>query len=311
MPDPKQDPAAWKEWAHKRVYALEQELLASSKDLERALDGRRSLALYGRQLKTVFLKGGHSMFQVTLSTFVQAAIEAAELNLIPGSALGECYILPIKKKGRMMAELRFGYRGYMKLGRRDGKIDDIDADVVFANDRFIVRRGTDPGIEHIPWYSREDRTFNEPGQLKALAYATARYADTGYRAFAIATPDRIALAKAKSGNPWKPDEPSSIWLENEVPMMKKTAIRELFKYLPLPDDVRRVIQRAEAREEGHEEPADGVIDTTATERREGEGGTSLDDLLDMHDGEEVFDDELEGDGEGQPEEGSEAPTEAG
>ena len=80
---------------------------------------------------------------------------------------------------------------------------------------------------------------------------------------------------------------------------------------PLPDDVRRVIQRAEAREEGHEEPADGVIDTTATERREGEGGTSLDDLLDMHDGEEVFDDELEGDGEGQPEEGSEAPTEAG
>jgi phage RecT family recombinase len=109
---------------------------------------------------THYLSGGSNMSKVDPLTFVKACVEAAQLGLKPDPVLGECYIIPrqisIKKpdktwEKKWVAQFQMGYRGVAKLVRRSDRVRDISPHVVYANDHFDVRLGTDGQIEHPPW----------------------------------------------------------------------------------------------------------------------------------------------------------------
>jgi phage RecT family recombinase len=120
--------------------------------------------------------------ECTTSSLVQCVLDAAELGLEPGSALGHCYLVPYKRhdkktnKNWMEAQLQVGYKGFIELSLRSGRTVDVDADVIHEHDTWSAERGTDSKLKHIP-------NFGKPGAMVA-AYAVATLAN-GVKKYAI------------------------------------------------------------------------------------------------------------------------------
>lgn len=169
-------------------------------------------------------------------TFVGSCVMLAQLGLELGP-LGHAYLLPFRnnKTGTVDCTLIIGYKGMIDLARRSGQIVSLTAHGVFENDKFEYAYGLNEVLEHKP-------SLNERGNLIAV-YAVARLRDGGFQFEVLSIPDvQKVQTKSKAGNfgPWK---------DNFEEMAKKTAIRKLFKYLPVSVDLQRAFtleDRAEA-----------------------------------------------------------------
>jgi recombination protein RecT len=184
--------------------------------------------------------------RATAQSLLQAIVQAAELGLEPGSALGHCYLVPYEKRtGTIEVQLQIGYRGYIELALRGGRVVSIDADIIHEKDTYSVKRGTDAAIKHIPFLAAD------PGKMVA-AYAVATLSN-GARVFTVMRADEIdrIRARSKSGQ----DGP---WVTDFEEMAKKTPIRRLAKYLPLSTELARAL---EVEEEG--ETVEGEASTLA------------------------------------------------
>src|SRR5690349_18973964 len=73
---------------------------------------------------------------------LRSVMTAAELGLDCGGALGGAYLVPYGND----CQLIIGYRGMIDLARRSGEIVSIEARVVWKNDKFDVKFGTDTTI---------------------------------------------------------------------------------------------------------------------------------------------------------------------
>lgn len=111
---------------------------------------------------------------------------------------------------------------------------DLLAEVVYANDHFKVRKGSNPGIDHEP-----AQLGTEPGDIIGF-YAVATSHKTGQKYFEVmskAQVDKVAQSsksKDKSGNlvgPWRD------WYDEQG---RKTVAKRLFKSLPLYDDAESI-----------------------------------------------------------------------
>ena len=139
-------------------------------------------------------------------------LTCAELGLEPNGALDLAYLIP--RKGQCSVQL--GYKGLALLAHRANPGATISASVVYADDHFVIRAGTDdPGIEHRP---------NLEGRRKdadvIASYATIRLADGG---LAFEYCDRAEIdrrRKAGGGN-------SPAWRNHFAAMARKTALRKL------------------------------------------------------------------------------------
>lgn len=250
--------------ADQRVQMVRGMLDTNSSEIERALASRVPLDLFLRVCVTTYRSAGERMLDADPRTFIAAVVEAAQLGLLPEGHLGEAYLIPVwdknfivgpNKRGAQVVQMRIGYPGLMKIARRCGDVKDIQAECVFANDEFNVTLGTERRIHHVPWYviGRQD-----PGAIIA-AYATGEIVGSQYLAFQVVPKRDLDRIATKSGNP-KNDEPSNFWRDWPEPMSKKTAVRQLCKWLPIPDDARAAMNRDAAREAAGE-----IIETTARE----------------------------------------------
>lgn len=156
-------------------------------------------------------------------------------GLYPDSALGEMYLIARNNSKKrpdgtwekvMEVTAQRGYQGDIALARRSGEIADIYAEVVYEKDHYKVRKGLDRGIEHEPYDGDDD-----PGPLKA-AYAVAKMR-SGEVAFVTLSRRDVMRHKARSEGA---DRDSSPWVRDEAAMWRKSAIRELFKWLPRATD---------------------------------------------------------------------------
>ena len=84
------------------------------------------------------------------ASFMASVLQAAQLGLEPGSALGQAYLVPYKTKGNYECQLIVGYRGMISLAHRSGEILSINAYCVHAKDEFTYQLGLHPDIQHIP-----------------------------------------------------------------------------------------------------------------------------------------------------------------
>lgn len=159
-------------------------------------------------------------------TFVGSCVALAQLGLELGP-LGHAYLLPFRnnKTNSVDCTLIIGYKGMIDLARRSGQIVSLTAHAVFENDKFEYAYGLNEKLEHMP-------SLDERGKLIAV-YAVARLHGGGYQFEVMSVKDvekTKEKSKAKSFGPWVTDFEE---------MAKKTAIRKLFKYLPVSIDLQR------------------------------------------------------------------------
>lgn len=157
------------------------------------------------------------LLQCTKSSILESVVQAATIGLEVGSALGEGYLVPYKDQCQFIP----GYRGFISLARRSGEIVSISANVVHEKDEFVFELGIHPNVTH-----RLNLIDEDPGKVIAV-YAGASLKDGGDQLVVMSHREIEAIRKRSraSGNgPWVTD-----WEE----MAKKTAIRRLFKMLPV------------------------------------------------------------------------------
>lgn len=205
-----------------------------------------------------------------IKSFMGAVMQASQLGLEPGSALGQCYLLPYKnnKAGRIDAQLIIGYKGMIDLARRSGQILSINAYVVKDGDDFFYQLGLKPDIHHIP-----APTADRLDKPTTYVYAVANLKGGGTQ-FEVLSRAEVERIRNESANyKFAKYKESTIWGKYFDDMAKKTAIRRLFKYLPVSIEALRIADEDAKREAGIEiDPLDNPenidIDTFKVEDAE-------------------------------------------
>jgi recombination protein RecT len=175
-------------------------------------------------------------------TFLTSYASAAQLGLQPNTALGHCYLLPFMNKGKKEVQLMLGYKGMIDIARRSDQIDSINSFVVYNDDEFNITLGLEPSINHVPNLDA-DRSDNN---IK-LVYAIAKLKGGGSQ-FEYLTLNDIAKARkssqsANAKEQWQREK--SPWNSHFAEMCRKSAIRKLFKYLPVSLEMANLMARDE------------------------------------------------------------------
>lgn len=183
----------------------------------------------------------------TVSSIYQSLLQAAQLGLEIGVA-GQAYLVPYfnSKAGKHECQLIPGYKGLLALARRSGEVTSIETHVVYANDRFNLRLGLDTMIEHEPY-------LDGPRGAARLVYGVAKFKDGGHHFewMSIEEINRIrARSKASAHGPWVTDYDQ---------MVRKTLIRRMVNYLPMSNDLVRVIDISDAADAGKIVGDDGSV----------------------------------------------------
>lgn len=182
-------------------------------------------------------------------SFLGAVIQAAQLGLEPGSALGHCWLIPYGKE----VNFQIGYRGMLELAMRSEKVSHISARAVFDGDEFEWEFGLSESLKHKP--------CPNPGEL-TYVYCVL-HLKNGCKMFDVMSREEVEKVRqsSKSGNngPWK---------THFVEMAKKSVIRRLFKYMPVSVELAKGISLDERDEAGLSQDNQTVIETTGAEVKE-------------------------------------------
>jgi recombination protein RecT len=208
--------------AEKKPPTISDFLRSKKAVIEQALEGT---ALTPERLLSVTMtemRKNPQLQECTQASLFGALVQAAQLGLEPGAALGHCYLLPYKnrKLGVVECQFQLGYRGMIDLSRRSGKIVKLSAHCVFEKDTFSVSYGLDEALEHTPFLE------GPPGEVLG-AYAVAHLAGGGIQWVYL---PRHKLDAIKGGSPSGNRGP---WVSHFEEMCQKTAARALFKWLPV------------------------------------------------------------------------------
>ena len=151
----------------------------------------------------------------TPESILMSAYNAATLGL-PVNNLGLAYLVPYGNE----AKFQIGYQGQLHLMYETGFVGSVDAEVVYEKDYFEFTLGSKPTIEHKP-------CKGERGKITHV-YAIAHLINGLSKQVILTKEDVEHIRKSsKSGT-----NPSSPWVTHYPAMCKKTAIRQLWKFLP-------------------------------------------------------------------------------
>jgi recombination protein RecT len=148
-----------------------------------------------------------------------AFVRLAQDGLLPDGR--EAAIVMFGNKAQAMPMIA----GILKKIRQSGEVAKVSAQVVYANDKFVVKYGFDEDVEHIP------PALNEPRGDPIGAYATAVLKDGSQLLEVMSLEDIQAVRKvsrAANNGPWVS------WFGE---MARKTVMRRLSKRLPMSTDL--------------------------------------------------------------------------
>lgn len=189
------------------------------------------------------------------TSFLGSVMQAAQLGLEPGSALGQAYLVPYGNQ----CQLIIGYKGMIDLARRSGQVLSLNAYAVREGDDFNFQLGLKPDIHHVP--SLEADRIKKP---ITYVYAVATLKGGGYQ-FEVMSRAEIEAVKAKAKS-------KNIWNSYPEEMAKKTVIRRLFKYLPVSIEALEITNADAKREAGEKVEPDNVINIEAVSVEDFEDG---------------------------------------
>jgi len=176
------------------------------------------------------------LLQCSMESFAFALSSAGQLGLECDGMLGRAYLVPFKnnKLGIYEAQFMIGYRGMLDLMRRSGDVHSFNCYLVYEADKFEVIYGTNPSIMHVPTLD------GERGSWK-FVYSVAQLKGEGISTHVMNRAQINAIRdKSQSYKTYLKDMKDAqkskwatcIWIDNEEEMVKKTCIRQHFKYLP-------------------------------------------------------------------------------
>jgi recombination protein RecT len=173
----------------------------------------------------------------SVASILRAASTAATLDL-DIDVRGLAYLVPYKNE----AQFQIGYQGLIELAYRSGKVKSIAAHCIYESEREkirIVRTNGQYTVEH-PF------SFDPPTGKIIAVYATAEVEGIGPQTCVLRI-DEIEKLHQMSKCPGSP-----AWKNHYEAMCKKTAVRQLAKFLPksILDDFTRVAAEDEQRDFG-------------------------------------------------------------
>lgn len=171
------------------------------------------------------------LLECSPASIVMSVRRAAELSLDLNPVLGQFYLVPRfngKTKNRE-ASGEIGYRGFVELALRSGKVSSIRAVAVWDCDFFQHEEGLNPVLVHRPAPDRP-----EGAQLVA-SYAIATMVDGTKHHIVLSRQD--VEKRRESSQSWQAKLAKrlreTVWDTHPSEMWKKSAIRALAKELPL------------------------------------------------------------------------------
>lgn len=196
---------------------LERMLPQIAKALPRHITPERMTRIAATALRTT-----PHLDKCSAPSFLGCVMSCAQLGIEPNTPLGQAYLIPRRnKQGGYDCTLIVGYRGMIDLAWRSGMMLDIQAQAVYAADRFEYAMGLEPQLSHVPSTAPDRKA-----QKLTHVYAIARLKGGGtvWCVLSRGEVDEHAKASASRG--------SGPWATHYEAMARKTAIRELAKYLP-------------------------------------------------------------------------------
>lgn len=203
--------------------------------LPKHFDAERMLKLALGALRTT-----PKLANASNSSLLGAVVTCAQLGLEPNTPLGHAYLLPFDKREKRDGQwvtvetqvtIIIGYKGMLDLARRSGQIVSIAAHEVCESDDFRFAYGLDEELVHRPAMANRGAVIG--------FYAVAKLVGGGH-CFEFMSTDEVNHIRDKSAekNRAKKDgngRPiiTGPWADNYVEMGRKTALRRLFKYLPI------------------------------------------------------------------------------
>jgi recombination protein RecT len=191
---------------------------------EQAIDEAKQIALmaYATTVNSPALQ------KCTPNSFKRALADACALKM-PVDKRGLAYLVPYKnKQGNMEAQFQIGYLGLIDMAYRSGKVKAIAAHCIYESERDDIKIDRTDGkfTVHHPF------SFVKPSGDVIAVYATAEIKDVGPQTIVLRKDEIERLRKfSKAPN-------SPMWKDHYEAACKKTAIRQLAKFLPksiLPD----------------------------------------------------------------------------
>lgn len=177
-------------------------------------------------------------------SFINAVLQASQLGLEIGGALGQSYLVPYKNEVKLIV----GYRGLLTLSRRSGFITSIKAEMVYENDAFELELGIDTKVTHKP------RLDGDRGAPK-LVYMVAHFTDGGYHF------EWMSIGEVNKIRDRSPSGKNGPWVTDYEQMALKTVIRRGWKFLPMSIEM----QKAEVVEHAADTGKGLVIDGDSIE----------------------------------------------
>ncbi len=153
--------------------------------------------------------------EVGQKSFVGAALQCAEFNLEP--ALGQAWLIPYGG----VVQFQLGYKGMLELAYRSGHVARVDAQAVFANDKFEPLLGEGRVIHTPP-------RFGDRGEVEGF-YAVAELVSGGSAVEMMSLEEAHAHAQQYSQTYGTKHSP---WTTAFNEMAKKTVLKRLLKSLP-------------------------------------------------------------------------------
>lgn len=159
--------------------------------------------------------------ECTLPSIMKAASISASLDL-DIDPRGLAYLVPYKNKGVLEAQFQIGYLGLIDLAYRSGKVKSISAHCIYESEKDTVKIDrTDGKFTVVHPFSYVPPT----GKMVAV-YASAEIEGCNPMTCVLRT-DEVETLRKKSKAPNSP-----AWKDFYPAMAKKTAIRQLAKFLP-------------------------------------------------------------------------------
>ena len=200
------------------------------KQFEMALPRHISAARFTRIALTA-LRLNPRLLTCSQPSVLGGLMQAAQLGLEISDVRGQCYLIPRmnRKLGGMEATFQLGYRGMIDLAGRGGIT--VEPREVREGDRFDYEYGTDSHLTHKP--ALEDR-----GEVVAF-YAVAHFPDGRRPSFEVMSRSEMEGHRDRFQSSKGGDNP---WSEHFEAMGRKTMVRRLLNYLPLPVEVQSAIE---------------------------------------------------------------------
>lgn len=179
------------------------------------------------------------------NSLIRCVMEAAQLNLVTGSAMGQAYLVPYKKECRLI----IGYKGLLALVHRSGVVASVQAKVVRVGDHFAYRAGTINIIEH------QMAEYTElPLPAMTHVYAIAELRNGGRQCEVMQRIEVEAIrARSQSGD-------RGPWVTDYDAMALKTCLRRLARSLPQSTELQYALSETDRMEAVPPVLADGQQD---------------------------------------------------